>query len=190
MIHREVYRDLEGREFPLAALDDGERKLIAEIRRYAATRPEWHEFDNYWLKAVRELYTTRGLSRKETVQTAVFRIAQDLSSRIALAAGLVRQPDYRDQLAAIARDRFKTRRDFCEATGLSEDMLSHVLARRKHLSMETLTQVVERLGCVLRIVPVVENDTEENKEVAVCSRANGDLDESASSDKLTSRSTR
>ena len=154
MIRREVYRDLDGREFALAALEPDEQRLVADFRRHAATGPEWHDFDNYWLKALREFYGAKGLSRKEYIQTTVWHIAQDLSGRIAIAAGLARYGDYRDQLAAIARERFKTRREFCEAVGLSEDMFSHLCAGRKHLSLETLSKVVERLGCVLKIVPI------------------------------------
>ena len=42
----------------------------------------------------------------------------------------MRQGDDRDELVRIIADRFTTRREFCEAAGVSEDMLSHVLARR------------------------------------------------------------
>jgi hypothetical protein len=161
MTHPEVYRDLKGREFALGALDAEERSLIEDFRARVAALPQWHEFEGYWPMAVARLYDSRGLSRTESIQTAVFQIAQDLSSRLAVATGLARLPDYRDQLAAIARDRFKTRREFCEATGLSEDMLSHVLARRKHLSMESLMQALGRIGYVLQIIPnpVTGNET-------------------------------
>jgi hypothetical protein len=189
MTRREVYRDLKGQEFALAALDAEEQQLLREIRRRAAGNPDWGEFDTFWVNAVARFYDARGLTRKESRQTAVFRIAQDLSGRIAIAAGLARLPDYRDQLAAIARERFKTRREFCEAVGLSEDMFSHVVAGRKHLSLETLTQVVKRLGCTLRIVPIVENEADGKKEAAACSGANGDP-EAESGDKITSRSSR
>jgi hypothetical protein len=50
--------------------------------------------------------------------------------------------------------RFKTRREFCEATGLSEDMLSHVLARRKHLAIDTLSSALEKVGYTLHIGPL------------------------------------
>ena len=44
----------------------------------------------------------------------------------------------------------------CEATGLSEDMLSHVLAGRKDLSLAKLTGALGRIGYRLRIVPLPE----------------------------------
>jgi hypothetical protein len=55
---------------------------------------------------------------------------------------------------ALIRGKFASRRAFCDAAGLSEDMLSHVLAGRKDLSLEKLTQALSRIGYRLRIVPV------------------------------------
>jgi hypothetical protein len=50
-------------------------------------------------------------------------------------AGLVRSPDYRDDLADLIDTEFPSRRAFCQAMGISEDLLSHVLANRKNLSL-------------------------------------------------------
>ncbi len=159
--------------FALDEHDAQERSLLDDLRRRAADKPKWHEFENYWPLGVGRFYDDRGLTRKESIQTIVFQIAQDLSSRLALATGLARPSDYRDQLEEIARERFKTGREFCKATSLSEDMASHLFAGRKHLSIETLSQVVERLGCALRIVPIAENEVDGKNEVAACSTANG-----------------
>ena len=49
---------------------------------------------------------------------------------------------------------FPTRKAFCDATGLSEDMLSHVLARRKHLAVDTLTNALEKIGYTIHITPL------------------------------------
>ena len=73
---------------------------------------------------------------------------------MAVEAGLARVPDYRDELDALIRSRFQTRREFCQATGLTEDMLSHVLSGRKHLAIETLSEALQKIGFSLRIVPV------------------------------------
>ena len=85
-------------------------------------------------------------------RTIPWRIAQDLSSRLGLAAGLVRPDDYQGDLEDLIREKFPTRRAFCKATGIAEDMLSHVLAGRKDLSLEA-DQGVARIGYRLRIVP-------------------------------------
>jgi hypothetical protein len=151
MARHNRYVDLKGCEFSLSDLDAEERKLVVELQAQYNCRPDWNTFENYWMKAVAGFYGARGLTRRESRQKAVYRIAQDLGNRLAVAAGLARAPDYRDELERIIRTRFRTRREFCEATGLAEDMLSHVLARRKHLSMEALVSALARIGYTVRI---------------------------------------
>ncbi|HVS38119.1 MAG TPA: hypothetical protein VMS17_21350 [Gemmataceae bacterium] len=147
------YVDLKGRELPLGGLDAQERRLVAELQQRAKSHPDWDDFENYWTAAVASFYDARGLPRRESREKLVYKIAQDLSSRLAVSAGLARPPDYRDELEEIIRMSFPTRREFCKATGLSEDMLSHVLAHRKHLAIDTLSQALDRIGFQLRIVP-------------------------------------
>jgi hypothetical protein len=145
---------LEGNTISLDGLDTEERRLLARLRRRARTHPDWNDFDNYWLQAVAAFYDARGISRAVSRRTAVFRVAQDLSGRLAIAAGMARPPDYRDQLDDLIRERFSSRRAFCEAAGISEDLLSHVLAGRKHLSLEKLSQALERIGYRLQFTPL------------------------------------
>lgn len=153
MTRANVYVDLDGHEICLGHLDAEERKLLAGLRRRARTKPDWDAFDNYWTAAVPALYKSRGLPLKAVPGTILWRIAQDLSSRLGLAAGLIQPDDYRDELEELIREQFPSRRAFCQATGLSEDMLSHVLAGRKDLSIGTLTKALARIGYRLRIVP-------------------------------------
>jgi hypothetical protein len=151
MNRTDVYVDLRGREIPLATLDDEELELVSVLQHRAESHPDWIDFDNYWVGAVADLYDGRGVPRTQSSRTPVFRIAQDLSGRLAIASGWARAPDYRDELEELIRTHFKTRREFCEATGIAEDMLSHVLARRKHMSIETLAHALDRIGYSLRI---------------------------------------
>ena len=127
--------------------------MVARLRRRARTHPDWHDFGNYWTRAVAAFYEARGYSRARKRQTVVYRIAQDLSSRIAVATGWARMPDYRDELEDLIRRQFPTRRAFCKATGIAEDLLSHVLAGRKDLSLATLTKGLEQIGYALHIAP-------------------------------------
>ncbi len=99
------------------------------------------------------LYDERGLPRSITIRKLVYHIASDLSGRIAVSLGLARLGDYRDDLNEIIQEKFKTRRAFCKATGISEDMLSHVLARRKHLAIDTLTEALAHIGYRLCLLP-------------------------------------
>jgi hypothetical protein len=91
--------------------------------------------------------------RTQSRESVVYRVAQDLSSRLGLASGQIRPDDYQGELEDLIRDNYPTRRAFCEATGLSEDMLSHVLAGRKDLSLSKLTEALSRIGYRLKIVP-------------------------------------
>ncbi len=74
-------------------------------------------------------------------------VAHDLSGRLGIAQGYVAAPtfDYREQLERLVL-QFPTRRAFCDATGISQTMLSHVLAGRKDLSMASLSKILERVG--------------------------------------------
>lgn len=146
--------DLRGRVYALSGLDAEEHKLLAGLQEYAGTNPPWHEYQNRWLAEVGKFYERRGLSRSQILETPVYRVAQDIGSRLGIDQGKMRQSDYRDELEQLISTRFKTRREFCEATGLSEDMLSHVLARRKHLAVDTLYSALEKVGYTLHIAPV------------------------------------
>lgn len=153
MENLEQYVDLKGQAIPLTGLDAEERGLLAALIRKAEAKPGWDAFTNEWRSAVAKLYDGRGVPRAESRRGAVYRMAQDLASRMAIAEGKARAPDYRDELEELIRERFPTRRAFCEATGLSEDMLSHVLARRKHLALDTLAEALDRIGVDIRLVP-------------------------------------
>lgn len=146
------YLDLDGVAHDLDALDAEERRLLTRLRRFAATH-DHHQFHNKWFSEVPRLYLARGLSRKAVIKTTLWEVCQDMGARMDIAAGEARMPDYRDQLEELIRTKFRNRREFCEASGLSEDMLSHVLARRKHLSLDRLTEALERIGYRLQIAP-------------------------------------
>lgn len=151
-----VYQDLKGRKLTLDELPAGERTLISDLRSEAKKATDWSSFSNLWMSKVSEFYAERGLSRPQIRQTVGYRVGQDLDSRLAIAKGMARAPDYRDELESLIGERFQTRREFCEATGLTEDMLSHVLSKRKHLAINTLEESLRRIGYTLHIAPLVE----------------------------------
>jgi len=93
MKRADVSVDLDGQEIALSALDAEERRLVARLRRRARTHPDWNDFDNDWLREVAAFYDARGISRRRSRETAVFRIGQDLSGRLGLASGLVSPDD-------------------------------------------------------------------------------------------------
>jgi hypothetical protein len=148
------YVDLGMRQIPLAGLDKEERQLIRRLQRRAREHPDWNDFDNYSLKQVAAFYEGRGLSRSEVTQTAAWRIAQDLSGRLGIAAGWVRPPDFLGELMGVVYGRYRNLRAFCEATGLSEELVRGVLAGRKQIAFDTLDEALSRIGYAIRILPV------------------------------------
>src|SRR6266496_3404391 len=135
------YVDLDGRRWKLATLDASERKLLRQLQSIHSRPPDWYEFENDWIKKLTTFYRERGLPTTAIIKRPLYEILTDLSDRLALAQGLMSiESDYRDDLRILIADRFKSNRHFCKATGLSEDMLSHVLAGRKDLSIEALTK--------------------------------------------------
>src|SRR3954453_2475035 len=106
MKRSDVYIDLDGHEIALTGLDDGERRLVARLRRRAQTHPDWTDFDNYWMREVGAFYDGRQAPRRLSRESVPARIAQDLSSRLGLASGLVRDGDYRDDLDELIRAKF------------------------------------------------------------------------------------
>ena len=154
MVKKNIYADLKNRPYSLADLTSAELKLVDECKKFAATKPDWGDYTNFWIPIAEQLLAQRGWDRRQMIESTLWRVVQDIGARLHIESGLARAPDYRDELEQIIRERFSTRRAFCEATGLSEDMLSHVLARRKHLAMDTLTEALGRIGYTLRIVPV------------------------------------
>lgn len=153
MKKNDVYIDLDGQEISLGQLDEAERKLVSQLQKQASKDPDWCSFDNFWMTKLGQFYEARRMPRKLAVKTPVFQIALDLSSRLAVASGLARAPDYLDELAELIRSRYKTRRAFCEATGLAESAVDRLLAGRPTISLKTLTEALERIGCTLHIAP-------------------------------------
>jgi hypothetical protein len=104
------------------------------------------------MREVGAFYDARGVSRRVSSGSVPVRIAQDLSSRLGIAAGLVRPDDYRSELEALIREQFLSERAFCQATGISEEALSAFLAGRQDLPLDEPNEALERIGYCLHII--------------------------------------
>jgi hypothetical protein len=143
--------------FDLSSLDEQERALVRDLISFADEHPDARtaEYRNFYVHQVGDFYQARGLSRKETTQTLVWQIAQDINGRLLVAAGMAKDSDdYREKLNALIREKYGSRRKFCELTGISEDMLSHVLAKRKHMSIQSLASALAKVGYTIQIAPI------------------------------------
>ena len=155
--HEDFYDDIEGITHDLSLLDEQERELLQDLISSATKHPDARtgEYRNYYIGRVGAFYEARGLSRTEVTKTTVWRIAQNIAGRLLVASGIARDSDdYRDKLDQLIRDKFGNRRQFCEATGISEDMLSHVLAKRKHLSIQSLSDALGKIGYTIDVAPM------------------------------------
>lgn len=150
-----IYHDLRGDAIDVGSLDVDERRFVNElIAKSRRVNDDSAGFHNDGLLAVDAFYRARGLRRREIVKSAGYRIWEDLLARLMITLGEARAEDYRDELEDLIASRFKSRRAFCEATGISEDMLSHVLNKRKHMAIHTLAEALERIGYTLTIAPI------------------------------------
>ncbi|GEM_PF-984878 len=150
----ETYVDLKGQQWNLALLDPEEHAVVEQLRLRARRNLNWFDFDSYRMKEIMTLSNRRRMSGKEIIASPLFQIGIDLSGRLAMAQGYARPDDYRDDLQILITSQFKSQRTFCQATGLSETMLSHVLAGRKDLSIQTLTKALGKIGYGIRAVPL------------------------------------
>lgn len=148
-----TYTTLEFETIPAPSWSPEERRVLRDSQNYFAAKPDWGVFGNFWRPRVLTLYKARGLTTKRIIATPLYRILEDHEMRLATEQGEARSPEYRDDLAILIVQKFKTRRAFCKATGLSEDLLSHVLAGRKHFAIDTLGAALKKIGFRLAIVP-------------------------------------
>ncbi len=149
-----THTTLQGLELDLTALTAEEAAIFDQARRASNESPEWHAFKQKWLNEVLSIYDRQKLPRREAIAKPLYRAVQDLGSRLMVEGGYAKMPSYREQIAALIETKFATRREFCAATGLSEDMLSHVLKGRKDVSIGTLTESLQKIGYALAIVPL------------------------------------
>lgn len=92
MTHDSNYVALRGDAISVSSLTDSEQEFVAELKRQAKQLGEWTVYENYWIRAVADFYKESGLTRKQIRERGVYRIAQDLGSRLAVEAGLARVP--------------------------------------------------------------------------------------------------
>ncbi len=152
-----IYSTLSGHHFSLDLLDPQEFRILTEFQKRFEKGLDWNEFENYWIATLSSLYDKRKVPRRLSMQKPLFQIAQDMWGRLAIQQGHVEPPDYRDELAELIDQEFGTRREFCRKTGMSEQMVSHALAHRKHIHINRLVHALHKIGYRLSITPAPAN---------------------------------
>ena len=151
-----TYVTLHNSELDLSSLTLEEAEFFEQAHRAYKESPDWLSFKQKWMNAVLSLYDRDNLPRREAIEKPLYRVIQDFGSRLMVRAGYAKLPGYREQIVAIIESKFKSRREFCEVTGLSETMLSHMLKGRKEVSIPNLTEALEKIGYGLAIVPLAK----------------------------------
>lgn len=137
------YRTLNGEAFNLNELTEQQKLIYAEVKSFYDTNPEWTEFTSLWIARIKEAFA--GKQPSSVVEEPIYKICQDMDSRLGIRQGYTKEPDYRDLLADIISRHFKSRYQFCKEIGIDEGYLSSVLAKKKHLSIEKLQEILDKI---------------------------------------------
>jgi transcriptional regulator with XRE-family HTH domain len=137
------HRAITGRVFDLVDLPTVEREFLETMHDLSLSGVSWEEFSRKWVAVGRKTLWGKGpLPMRRTV----CRVCQDLAARLGIAEGRVAPPDYRECLADLIDDRFKSRYELCKKAGIDQSQLSRVLAGRGNFSSETLIKILELCG--------------------------------------------
>jgi len=94
-----TYRTLENELIDLTALSPEQKKIYERVKRFYDKRPHWDKFEAFWLRQVDTLQPA--LTRKEIVNTPIWKICEDMDSRLAIEQGYARRGDYLDELLGL-----------------------------------------------------------------------------------------
>ena len=150
----EQFLTLSGEVIDLDDLTPEQRTFLVEARERAARWRDDCRFSNYWRPRMERLHS--GLTRREITKAALYRILQDIESRLMIAQGDARMEDYQDELARLIRRKYRSQYQVCKEIGIDPSYLSQVLNRKKHFSLPKLEQLLWRLGYRLKFEPIGE----------------------------------
>lgn len=60
---------------------------------------------------------------------------------------------WREQLDLIIKRNFKSRYAFCKEVGFDQGFLSNVFKKKKDLSIENLSEILDKIGYEITIIP-------------------------------------
>lgn len=144
-----IYTTLNNEKYDLDNLSVLHKKFIIKIFIYYKKRPEWNKFANHWLKEGLKVW--KNTNKKLVVNLPIFRVCQDLESRLGIREGYIKEPDYRDELLKIIEE-YPSRYKFCKKVGIDEAFLSNILRKKKNISMTKLQDLIHKIGYVVAFV--------------------------------------
>src|SRR3989344_1640138 len=142
-----TYTILSGRACHLDALTDHELSALREVLDHLRHNPSWVSFGAAWPLIVRRWIGEAAFFEAAAERTCgLYRICQDIESRIGIAEGRVAPADYRDILVGWIEERFPSTHAFCGAAGMDDEPLSRALSGQKDLSIESFEGLLRVLG--------------------------------------------
>jgi hypothetical protein len=150
----EFYEDLSGKRWDVSSLTQQEQTFLRSFVKRANEGLSWPDLSRSWRVRLMKIY--RGHSRRDLVERPVYAICQDIESRVGIDQGFFRQRDYRDDLAEMISQKFPSRYRFAKEVGIDEGLLSRVVRKKAHLSIEKLESALAPLGYRVALVRSAE----------------------------------
>ena len=144
------YEDLSGRRWPLSSLTPQEQRFLQSFVKRVNERASWPDLSSSWRVKLLKLYD--GRSRKDVVRLPLYAVCQDIESRVGIDQGFFRQRDYRDDLAEMISRKFPSRYRFAKRVRIDEALLSRVIHKKAHLSIDKLESALAPLGYRVALV--------------------------------------
>jgi len=147
---RNEIQDFRWRVFSLLGLPALHKAVYDEVKWvFQQKKLPWPSFTNFWIGKLRAL---GGITPEEPI----WKICQDMDSRIGIQQELTREPTWRDLLEKVIDDLFTSRYAFCKATGVDQGFLSGVLHGKRNLSLPKLIEILAKIN--LRIAFIKKAD--------------------------------
>lgn len=143
------HEDLAGRRWDLSSLASRERGFLRSFVKRANQGVPWPDLGS-WRLGLLQLY--HGRSRKDIIRLPLYAVCQDVESRVGIEQGFFRQRDYRDDLADMISRKYPSRYRFAKQVGFDEALLSRVLRKKAHVSIEKLEAALAPLGYRVALV--------------------------------------
>jgi hypothetical protein len=80
--NKKSHQTLRGEVISLEGLDRKEKIFFQEVLTFYSSKPDWTEFGGFWLAKVLDLYQPHRLTRPQIRKKPLYRVAQDLGSRL------------------------------------------------------------------------------------------------------------
>lgn len=161
------YKTIYNEVYDIDTLSVREKRFLRKAGKYFKTNPDWNKFSNFWHKEIEDIF--RRKPAKKMIDSPVYRICEDLESRLGVKQGYAKAPDYRDLLEELIDAQYPSRYKFCKENAIREDLISRALNKQRNLSIETLQKILKALHYEIyyREIPTLRKVKEKDKFVNV-----------------------